>query len=210
MGFLEQRRIYGTVRSTKRQHMTSEEQRDDPQESPDIRPDSSTDGDQDLAERLAEAEREKDQFKRLAQRAQADLVNYRNRVRSEQEALQTRTIERVALRFVEVADQLEKALEPAVSAGVDTQWVSGVEAIHHYLLNVLKTEGFERYDSHGEEFNPRRHEALLSSPTSDHPPNSVMRQLAAGYTRNGEVVRPAQVEIAAARTSEELDGENTV
>lgn len=190
--------------------MTNEEQKDESQRSPDIQPDSSTDGDQDLPEILAEAERERDQFKRLAQRAQADLVNYRSRVRSEQEMLQNRTVERVATRFVEVADQLEKALEPAVASGIDSQWVSGIEAIYHYLLNVLKTEGFERFDSHGEEFDPRRHDALLSSPTSDHPPNSVMRQLAAGYTRNGEVVRPAQVEIAAAMMEKEPDGENTV
>lgn len=149
-----------------------------------------------LAEQLAEAEREKDQFKKMAQRAQADLVNYRNRVRSEQETLQARTTERVAGRFIEIADQLEKALEPEASTGVDEQWVSGVKAIYHNLLNVLKLEGFERFDSEGEEFDPRRHDALLVSPTHDHPHNHVIRQLAAGYVRTGEVVRPAQVEIA--------------
>ena len=36
---------------------------------------------------MAEALREKEQFKRLAQRAQADLVNYRRRIESEQESL---------------------------------------------------------------------------------------------------------------------------
>lgn len=189
--------------------MNSEEQRDDPQPSSGDEPVTSATGGEDLAERLAEAEREKEQFKRLAQRAQADLVNYRNRVRNEQESLQARAVQRVVTRFIEVADQLEKALDPETAAGVDKQWVSGVEAIYHYLINVLKTEGFERFDAHGEEFDPRRHDALLASPTTDHPPNSVMRQLAAGYTRNGEVVRPAQVEIAAAHNPEGSDGEDT-
>lgn len=188
--------------------MNSEDQNKDAQEVPGDEPELSVVGGEDLTERLDEAEREKEQFKRLAQRAQADLVNYRTRVRNEQETLQARTTQRVASRFIEVADQLEKALEPEVSRGVDTQWVSGVEAIYHYLLNVLKTEGFERFDAHGEEFDPRRHDALLSSPTADHPPNSVMRQLAAGYTRNGEVVRPAQVEIAAALSLEDSEGED--
>lgn len=155
-------------------------------------------GGTDLEDRLAEAEREIDQFKRLAQRAQADLVNYRNRVRSDQEALQARTSERVASRFIEVADQFEKALSPEASAGVEKQWLSGVEGIYQNLLNVLKAEGFERFDTHGEEFDPRRHDALLASPTAEYPPNHVMRQMAAGYMRNGEVVRPAQVEIASA------------
>lgn len=152
----------------------------------------------DLEERVAEAEREKEQFKRLAQRAQADLVNYRNRVQKEQESLQARTAERVASRFIEVADQFEKALAPEASAGVDEQWVSGVKAIYNNLLGVLKAEGFERFDAHGEEFDPRKHDALLATPTNDHSPNHVIRQLAAGYSRHGEVVRPAQVEIASA------------
>jgi molecular chaperone GrpE len=178
--------------------MNSEDQKDNPQDVSGDEPDITNTGSDDMADRLAEAEREKEQYMRLAQRAQADLVNSRNRVHSDQETLQARTVQRVATRFIEVADQLEKALEPETAAGVDKQWVSGVEAIYHYLLNVLKTEGFERFDADGEEFDPRRHDALLASPTADHPPNSVMRQLAAGYMRNGEVVRPAQVEIAAA------------
>ncbi len=162
-------------------------------------------GSGDLEARLSEAEREKDQFKKLAQRAQADLVNYRNRVRSEQEALQARTTERVASRFIEVADQLEKALEPEAASGAEQQWVDGVNGIYQNLLNVLKAEGFERFDAHGEAFDPRRHDALLASPTTEHPPNHVIQQMAAGYTRHGEVVRPAQVEIAAAPENTDED-----
>ena len=180
--------------------MTSENQREEAgmQPADDAEQPANEKESEDQAARLAEAEREADQFKRLAQRAQADLVNYRNRVRGEQEALQSRTAERVAGRFIEVADQLEKALEPAATSGVESQWVKGVEAIYQNLLGVLKAEGFDRYDAHGEEFDPRRHEALLSSPSPDHRPNTVMSQLTAGYTRNGDVVRPAQVVIAVA------------
>jgi molecular chaperone GrpE len=148
-------------------------------------------------ERLDEAMREKEQFKRLAQRAQADLVNYRNRVQIEKEELQVKSALRVSMKFIEVADQMEKALAPEASSGVDSQWVEGVKAIYQNLLNVLASEGFERFDAHGEDFDPRRHDALLATPTPDHAPNTVIRQLTAGYMRNGEVVRPAQVEIAA-------------
>ena len=148
--------------------------------------------------RLAEAEREVDQFKRLAQRAQADLINYRNKVRSDQESLQARTAERVARRFIDVADQFEQALAPMVTEGADSQWVTGVEAIYQNLLSALRSEGFERFDVEAEEFDPRRHDALMASPSATHSPNSIIRQLTAGYMRNGEVVRPAQVEIATA------------
>ena len=59
---------------------------------------------------MAEALREKDQFKRLAQRAQADMVNYRRRIEGEQESSRLRNQQRIVLRFADVIDQLDVAL----------------------------------------------------------------------------------------------------
>jgi molecular chaperone GrpE len=174
--------------------MSTEEQREE--ETPDIVEEAESSVTSDIEARLAEAEREVDQFKRLAQRAQADLINFRNKVRGDQESLQARTAERVARRFIEVADQLEQALAPIVAESADNQWVAGVEAIYQNLVSALRSEGFERFDVAGEQFDPRRHDALLASPSTEHAPNSIIRQMTAGYMRNGEVVRPAQVEIA--------------
>ncbi|SVE64649.1 uncharacterized protein METZ01_LOCUS517503, partial [marine metagenome] len=60
---------------------------------------------------MAEALREKDQFKRLAQRAQADLVNYRRRIEGEQESSRLRNQRRIVLRFADVIDQLDVAMQ---------------------------------------------------------------------------------------------------
>lgn len=154
---------------------------------------------------LEEALREKDQFKRLAQRAQADLVNYRQRVQTELEETRERAAHRVALKFVGIADLMERALAPEAAQGVDSHWVDGVKAIYNNLLSALTAEGFERFESEGEAFDPRRHDALLSTPTAEHEPNMVIRQLSAGYSRNGEVVRPAQVEISALPDKDSAD-----
>ena len=145
---------------------------------------------------LAEALREKDQFMRMAQRAQADLVNYRKRVQDEQRDIQDRVARRVALRLIDVVDQLEHALTPEATDGVDAKWVEGARAIHKNFLIALSAEGFERFECDGEEFDPRRHEAMITTPSSEHPPDQVIRSLAAGYTHRDEVVRPARVEIA--------------
>lgn len=164
---------------------------------PDAPEDRDVEAQEGLAARLEEAEREIEQFKRLAQRGQADLVNYRNRVRIEQDELQGRVTRRVGSRFLDIVDQFEHALAGEASNGVDRQWVDGVQAIYQKFLAALSTEGFERFDVEGEQFDPRRHDALLATPTSDHAPNTVIRQITAGYTHRGDVVRPAQVEIAA-------------
>ena len=64
---------------------------------------------QDLIEELTQ---EKDQFRALAQRAQADLVNYRNRASQEME--ESRRIVKFGVigKFLNVADDLETHLKP--------------------------------------------------------------------------------------------------
>ena len=145
---------------------------------------------------LAEALREKDQFKRLAQRAQADLVNYRRRIEAEQASALVRNQQRIVLRFVDVIDQLAIALKSDTLEEVDSGWLEGFTAIHKKFLSSLSFEGFERFESLGQDFDPRKHEALLSSISSEYEPNTVIAELRPGYMHNDEVVRPAQVEIS--------------
>jgi molecular chaperone GrpE len=152
---------------------------------------------------LSEALREKEQFKRLAQRAQADLVNYRRRIEAEQESSRLRNQQRIVLKFADVIDQLGVALEADGIDSTDPGWLEGITAIQKNFINALASEGFEKFESVGEEFDPRKHEALLSSPTADHPPNTVIKELRPGYLHNDEVVRPAQVQIAVEPPDEE-------
>lgn len=158
--------------------------------------DASTESGEESNDELAEALREKDQFKRLAQRAQADLVNYRRRIEGEQEASRLRNQQRIVLKFADVIDQLGVALEAEGVESADSGWLEGISAIQKNFVNALASEGFERFECVGEDFDPRKHEALLSSPTSDHKPNTVITELRPGYIHNDEVVRPAQVQIA--------------
>ena len=84
---------------------------------------------------LAEALREKEQFKRLAQRAQADLVNYRRRVESEQESSRLRNQQRIVLRFADVIDQLETALKSDALENADSGWLEGIMVIQKNFVN---------------------------------------------------------------------------
>ena len=160
---------------------------------------------EDANDEMAEALREKDQFKRLAQRAQADLVNYRRRIEGEQESSRLRNQQRIVLRFADVIDQLDVALSSDTLENADAGWLEGITAIQKNFVNALMAEGFARFTSVGEEFDPRKHEALLSTATDEFEPNTVITELRPGYMRNDEVVRPAQVQIS---TAPEEDGED--
>ena len=153
---------------------------------------------------MAEVLREKEQFKRLAQRAQADLVNYRRRIEGEQESSRLRNQQRIVLRFADVIDQLDVALSSDTLDNADAGWLEGISAIQKNFVNALMAEGFERFTSVGETFDPRKHEALLSIATSEYEPDTVVTELRPGYMRNDEVVRPAQVQIS---TAPEEDGD---
>jgi molecular chaperone GrpE len=159
---------------------------------------------EDANDEMAEALREKEQFKRLAQRAQADLVNYRRRIEGEQESSRLRNQERIVLRFADVIDQLDVALSSDTLDNADAGWLEGISAIQKNFVNALMAEGFERFTSVGETFDPRKHEALLSIATSEYEPDTVVTELRPGYMRNDEVVRPAQVQIS---TAPEEDGD---
>ena len=153
--------------------------------------------DENRDEILEEALREKEQFKRLAQRAQADLINYRQRASAERQESEQRAIRRFANRIMDVTDLFDAALSDSATAGVESKWLEGVDGIRRNLISALASQGFEPFESHGDQFDPRRHEALLSTPTADMETGKIIKVLRVGYTHNENVVRPAQVEIAA-------------
>ena len=149
------------------------------------------------ADELAEAVQEMERFKALLQRAQADLVNYRKRVQAEQEQLRQSSRRDVIVRFLPVLDDFDTALNGPAAANVDAGWLEGVEGIKRRFTSILAAEGVERFDAEGSVFDPRFHEALLRTPTAEHPADTVLRVMRCGYKQHGEVIRPAQVEIAA-------------
>ncbi len=150
---------------------------------------------------LAEALREKDQFRAMAQRAQADFVNFRSRVEAENAEIRRRSVRSVLIKVLEVADSIDAALEPDVISGVDQKFVDGVDAISRGFESFLSGEGVERFDSVGEKFDPRLHEALIRTATDDHPSETVIRVMRAGYKMGDDVLRPASVEVAAPRAA---------
>ena len=149
------------------------------------------------ADALAEAVEERERFKALLQRAQADLVNYRKRVQVEQEQVRRTARRNVIVRFLDVLDDFDTALDELAAGNVDAGWLEGVAGIKRKFTAILAAEGVERFDAEGVAFDPRLHEALLRTATSEHSVDTVLRVLRCGYKQDGDVIRPAQVEIAA-------------
>lgn len=153
----------------------------------------------DLPALLDEAVRERDQFRALAQRAQADLVNYRRRVDEERQAIGRNAASQVLLRIVPLVDDFQRA-SAALPADAPAAWREGVEMIIRRLQSVLESEGVTAFEPDaGSWFDPAQHEAVYYQPTADRPPGSVVSSVRRGYRTADRILRPAQVVVAQAQ-----------
>jgi molecular chaperone GrpE len=160
-------------------------------------------------EPLDAAIRERDELKALVQRVQADFVNYRNRVAVEREEIRRSSTKRLAVRVLDSVDQFEAALGAERPDGVEDSWFDGFDGIRRSLLQVMSSEGIEPYETAGDSFDPRLHEALLTAESDEVPASTVLMVLRKGYKMNDEVIRVAQVQIstAPAESPSERSGE---
>ena len=180
-------------------------------------PEQSSSANEDIAEKeiddsrsdhelIEELGREKEQFRSQAQRAQADLVNYRNR--AFQEIEESRRIVRfeVISKFLNVVDDLERAIGN-IPSDMDESWYEGITLVLRSLENSLTLEGVEKIDALGETFNPHLHEALMHEERSDAEDGVVVDVIQAGYKIRDRVLRPARVVVAQStqRQTKEID-----
>lgn len=136
-----------------------------------------------LRERLKKAVEDKQEYLEGWQRSRADFANYKK----EEAAAHLEREERTLSALIEEMLPALDALELAVKHGGDPT----LAMIEKQFLSSLKKLGVERFGSVGEDFDPRRHEALAMKGT-EHKVESIERS---GYAMKERIIRPAQVII---------------
>jgi len=136
-----------------------------------------------------------DHYKSIAQRAQADLVNYRSRASQEIEEAKRAVQFGVISRFISIVDDLERAVENAPEEA-QIEWREGVELVLRNLEKALELEGVSQIDSLGKSFDPREHEALLYEENSDTEDGLILNVIQQGYRLNERILRPARVIVS--------------
>ena len=137
---------------------------------------------------------------RLARR-QADFENYRKRVERERSETYNRVVADVAAKLLPVLDNLKRALEAEASVEASESdefrhFLSGVDLIYKQLNGLLEALGVKQIPAVGEQFDPHVHEAVVSEPTDDYEPDTVMQEIVAGYRLGDKLIRPALVKVA--------------
>jgi molecular chaperone GrpE len=149
---------------------------------------------------LAEIEQKADEYLRLAQRTQADFINYRRRV-EEERAQQARDANIAYLqRLLPVLDDFERAMANAAPGDLESSWGKGIGLVERNLRALLAADDVQRIEAQGAEFDPREHEGVGSQPSADVPEGHVLHIVRQGYRKGERVLRPAQVIIASSPT----------
>ena len=149
-----------------------------------------------LREELEEYRREARQNLDAAQRAQAELVNYRRRTDEERINLGKYSNSRLITNLLPVAEELELAVTHGGDGETSSSWLEGVKLIQRKLTNLLASEGVTEIETVGIEFNPMEHEALGTVETTQHPPGYIVEAVRPGYRLHDRVIQPAQVMVA--------------
>jgi molecular chaperone GrpE len=130
------------------------------------------------------------------QRARAEFVNFKKRVDREQSESRTRITGEIFTGFLDIVDDLERALKERPAAGEGAVWSEGIELIYKKFLGMLEAEGIEVIPAEGLEFDPNFHEAVTHDESEDHEEGQVIEVLQPGYSIGDRVLRPAMVRVA--------------
>ena len=133
------------------------------------------------------------------QRTQADLENYRRRVRQEQNEALELASGALFSRLLGAVDDLERAFARPSSEMRKRGWVEGAQLSFEKLKAVLESEGLRPIDALGEPFDPRCHEAVMRRSGDE---GMVVEEVRKGYTLNGRVLRPSLVVVGVAEDTD--------
>jgi molecular chaperone GrpE len=150
---------------------------------------------------LKRVESEVNELKDRLARRQADFENYRKRNDRERTDTYNRVVTDVAGKLLPVLDNLRRALdaEANVESGESDEFrhfLSGVDLIYKQLDGVIEALGVKPIPSVGEQFNPHIHEAVVTEPTDEFEPDTIVQEIVRGYRMGDKLVRPALVKVA--------------
>lgn len=130
------------------------------------------------------------------QRLRADFENYRKRIEQEKQQVQQTAQAATILRLLPVIDTIERAVQHVPADLAENKWAQGVVSLGKNLEKTVGDLGLTRIAATpGTPFNPERHEAVMMDDEAQGEHEVVAEELRAGYTLQGQVIRPSMVKV---------------
>ena len=150
------------------------------------------------AEPAADPAAERDEFRDLLLRKQAEFDNYKKRVERDRARANRQAERTLIVALLPLLDDFERALGAAAEGSGGEAWRAGMELIHRELLEILRKRGVTPIDTAGARFDPNLHEAVAYEASAGRGDGEVIDELRRGYRFGEELLRAAMVRVAKA------------
>ena len=150
-----------------------------------------------LEKRLEEAEAKAEEYLDGWQRSRAEFANYKKRITRDNAEIHQAARGDVIRLYLDIADDLERALLERPGEGEEDSWGNGIEIIFQKLRQRLEAEGVKPMNPLGENFDPNIHEALMKEESEEYESGQIIEVVQEGYWIGDKVLRPALVRVAA-------------
>ena len=135
------------------------------------------------------------------QRAQADYANLKKQMSTFGQDLMKQAKINLVKEILPTLTYLETALEHAPEEMKNNPWLDGIKHIATEIETTFARLGLTRVKTVGELFNPLYHEAADTENADEtYAPDIIVKELSAGYIMGEQVIQPARVIVARAKT----------
>jgi molecular chaperone GrpE len=133
-----------------------------------------------------------DNYKRLAQRDQRDLIRFGN--------------EQLLKELLPVVDNLERAVKAAREGGSSDVLIQGVDLTLKQLTGALTRFHVLPVETVGQPFDPATHQAVASVASEKVPEQHVVDEFQRGYRLHDRTLRAAMVSVSTGQTQDGAPG----
>jgi molecular chaperone GrpE len=148
---------------------------------------------EELMGRMAETERK---FQEKKQQIDAEISRTKARLESDFERRLALEKQQIILSFLDVMDNLQRALDSAAQAGTVEHLLEGVQMTANLFRSKLQAMGVETIPALNQPFDPNLEQAVGTVKVKDADSDGVVvEEVQSRYCMNGQLLRPAQVRV---------------
>ena len=146
-----------------------------------------------LKEKLEAQTTEIEEKDNRLKRMMAEFDNFKKRSSKEREGLYNSIMADIAISFLPVIDNLEKAVSVKTE---DNNYKVGVELVFKQFNEVLSSNGIKAIEAVGKTFDPQLHEAVSSVEDPNLGVQEIKEEYRKGYMIGNKVIRHSLVVVA--------------
>ncbi|MDB2564577.1 nucleotide exchange factor GrpE [Alphaproteobacteria bacterium] len=176
---------------------TDDSQSNETNESAEDSNENNSDSPENIIEKLNE---EIQDLKDQRLRAAAELENFRKRAEKDQADALKYGVSNFAKEIINIKDNVERA-QSSISEDVRSNdavksIVEGLDMIAQSAVATFEKIGIKKIESLNEKFDHNLHQAMMEIENDDVEPGTIVQELISGYTLHDRLLRPAMVGVS--------------